>query len=419
MSRPERGRAPPGRPFSRPLSRTSSGPSSEASSHPSSRPAERAAPRASPHRTLASELLRAVRDQDFGRTPDRWHGGAAVAQFPSIDLAVAAFPANGGAPRCANVLFSREHPQGVVGEIGPGGSALRNVSFVRDVQDAKGQSIAWQAGRNWRQIPWQPVTARRTGPGPLRFVAPYPASLLKLMVAVGLGLGLDRGLFSDWPAAMEPMITRSDNDATTACVALLHRHGLVDGLNARFAALGLATLQLNDTRPDGGWRNADGSGVGHIHMTAWDTVRLLWLLDAEAPPAPWWPAPQPSSPPGPALAAAAPLLQPATRDALRAVLARQQLDQVLSSGSLRGVPGWVPGLPDAPAFAHKTGTTDNYASDAGIVRTRGTNGQPGTHYIVALLSSLGSRYAPDERCASTWRLPALGARIHALMESLP
>ena len=31
-----------------------------------------------------------MRDQDFGRTADRWHGGAAVAQFPSIDLAVAA-----------------------------------------------------------------------------------------------------------------------------------------------------------------------------------------------------------------------------------------------------------------------------------------------------------------------------------------
>jgi beta-lactamase class A len=240
------------------------------------------------------------------------------------------------------------------------------------------------------------------GSGPQRFVAPYPASLLKLMVAVGVGMAVDTGraTWAEVLPALGPMITVSDNDATTACVALLHRHGLVALLNDSFAERGLATLQLNDTQPDGGWRNADGSGVGHIHMTAWDTVRLLWLLDADAPPAPW-------------AAATAPLLQPATRDALRAVLARQQLDQVLSSGSLRAVPGWVPGLPDAPAFAHKTGTTDNYASDAGIVRLGRT------HYIVALLSSLGSRYAPDERCASTWRLPALGARIHALMESLP
>jgi beta-lactamase class A len=194
------------------------------------------------------------------------------------------------------------------------------------------------------------------------------------------------------------MIVVSDNDATTGLVALLHRVGLIDTLNARFAELGLATLQLNDTKPDGGWRNADGSGVGHIHMTAWDSVRLLWLLDADAPPAPWLPA-------------GTGLLQPTTRDHLRGVLQRQQCDNVLSSGSLREVPGWLPGLPDAPTFAHKTGFTDNYASDAGILRT--TNG---THAIVALLSNLGARYASDPRCATTWRVTALGAAIARVCE---
>ena len=63
--------------------------------------------------------------------------------------------------------------------------------------------------------------------------------------------------------------------------------------------------------------------------------------------------------------------------------------------------------------AHKTGTTENYASDAGIVKT------DQAHYIVALLSNLGTRYAPHERCATTWRLPALGAAVHRLMTSLP
>jgi hypothetical protein len=356
---------------------------------------ETSRPRTRPD-TLAQSLLLAVHAQDFATTPDSWHGGAAIANFPSIDLAVAVFPRS-GPPRCANVLFSREFPQGVVGEIGARGGALRNVRFDRDVQDAKGTSILWQAGRNWRQVAWQPVTARAAGAGTLRFVAPYPASLLKLMVAVGVGLALDRGLVADWPAALEPMLVVSDNDATTELVALLHRIGLVDSLNARFAELGLATLQLNGTKPDGGWRNADGSGVGHIHMTAWDTVRLLWLLDAEAPPAPWLPA-------------GTVLLQPATRDHLRGVLQRQQCDHVLSSGSLREAPGWLPGLPDAPAFAHKTGFTDNYASDAGILRTA-----DGSHAIVALLSNLGARYAPDPRCATTWRLPALGAAIGRLL----
>jgi beta-lactamase class A len=135
-------------------------------------------------------------------------------------------------------------------------------------------------------------------------------------------------------------------------------------------------------------------------MTAWDTVRLLWLLDADAPPPPWLP-------PG------TELLRPATRESLRAVLKRQQRDEVLSSGALRDVPDWVQGLPDAPAFAHKTGATETYASNAGIVRTAGT------HYIVALISTLGRRSAPHPRCATTWRLPALGAAIHRIVQDLP
>ena len=39
----------------------------------------------------------------------------------------------------------------------------------------------------------------------------------------------------------------------------------------------------------------------------------------------------------------------------------------------------------------------------------------GRRYIVAVLTSLGRRYAPHERCATTWRLPALGAAIDTLL----
>ncbi len=346
--------------------------------------------------TPAEILRQAVRELRFEDTADALRGGAAVGLHPSIDLALAAFP-RGRAPVLASVLFSREWPQGLVGEIGADAGALRNVRFDADLQDAQGDSVAWLPGADWQALPFRPLL-----PGPAgapRFVAPYPASLLKLMVAVGVGLALDRGLIDGWPAALEPMIVVSDNDATNACVALLHRVKGVDELNRRFAALGLSTLQLNGTTPAGGWRNADGSGVGRIHMTAWDTVRLLWLLDPRAPAPPWLPA-------------GAALLKDDTRAHLLAVLARQQLDHVLSSGSLRGVPGWVPGLPDAPAFAHKTGSTQNYASDAGIV----ASGR--THYILAVLTSLGTRYAPHERCATTWRLPTLGAAVHRLMETL-
>lgn len=344
--------------------------------------------------TPLAELLRsAVRELDFAATADNQQGGRPVGAHPSIDLAVVSFGA-GRAPLWANVLFSREHPAGVVADIDGRAGVPRNLRFDGDITDANGDSVAWQPGADWAALRFPPLA----GTGPLRFVAPYPASLLKLMVAVGVGLAVDRGLAA-WPEALEPMITVSDNDATDRCVALLHKTGVIADLNRRFAELGLATLQLNRTTPAGGWRNRDGSGVGHIHMTAWDTARLLWLLDADAPPAPWLP-------PGTAL------LSARSRDHLRAVLARQQLDHVLSSGSLRTVPGWVGGLPDAPAFAHKTGNTQNYSADAGIVKSGRT------HYIVALLSNLGSRYAPHERCATTWRLPMLGAALHRLMETL-
>lgn len=343
---------------------------------------------------LAQALRQAVLELDFSQTRDTWLAGQPCGLMPSIDLAVVGF-SPGQPPRWANVLFSREQPAGVVAQIGADAGPVRNIHFVADERNALGESTPWLPGSHWPTMPWRTLQ----GSGPLRMVAPYPASLLKLMVAVGVGLAVDAGRTA-WPDALAPMIVASDNDATDTCVALLHRCGVVGPLNQRFAALGLPTLQINNTQASGGWRNAQGAGVGQIHMTAWDTVRLLWLLDAHAPPAPWLPA---------AALEGTALLQPATCNHLRAVLARQQRDEILSSGSLRGLPGWVPGLPDAPAFAHKTGCTDNYASDAGIVHT------PHAHYIVALLSSLGRRYAPHPACATTWRLPALGAAVHALM----
>ena len=289
---------------------------------------------------LATGLLHAVQAQHFGRTADAWRSGQAVDAFPSIDLAVVSFASPSAPPRpprFANVLFSREHPQGLVADINAQGGPVQNIRFDADQRDSSLESPAWLPGANWSRLSWTPLH----GDGAHRFVAPYPASLLKLMVAVGVGLAVDAGKTA-WPevqSTLEAMIVVSDNDATDACVALLHRRGMVGHLNQRLQQLGLHTLQLNRTTASGGWRNADGAGVGQIHMTAWDTVRLLWLLDADAPPAPWLPA-------------QTALLQPATRDQLRAVLSRQQRDEVLSSGSLRAMPGWVPGLPDAPTFAH-------------------------------------------------------------------
>ena len=356
--------------------------------------------------TLASALQAAVLAQNFAATPDAWQGGQPLVLHPNIDLAVVAFdPAQRHAPRCANVLFSREHPHGLLAALPGNAGALQSVRFDADLQGVDGSSVAWAPGSDWQTLNFTPLHTWHDATAP-RFVAPYPASLLKLLVAVGVGIAIDRRLCA-WPDALHPMIVVSSNEATDECVALLHRTGMIDAarlhnaLNDALAAYGLPTLQLNRTTAAGGWRNADGAGVGHIHMTAWDTARLLWLLDSQAPPAPWLPA------------GTAPLLQASTRDRLRAVLAAQELDEILSSGHLKNETGWLPGLPDAPAFAHKTGTTDNYASDAGIVRT------PDTHYIVAMLSSLGGRFAATPACATTWRLPALGAAIHAIVQTLP
>ena len=405
------------------------------------------------HDHLAQALLRAVRAQHFEATPDAMRGSAAIAQFPSLDLALIAFPQH-APPVWANVLFSREHPQGRVAAFAPAAGAVQNIAYLADRTDAQGRSEGWLPDADWSRLHFESLA----GNGPHRFVAPYPASLVKLMVAVGAARLVDAGACA-WQTALpyagrkravaewaEDMIVFSCNDSTSALVAQLHAQGAIvwagDGQGARevhnalhdaFAAQGLATLRLADTRADGGWGNAAGAGVGHLQMTAWDSARLCWLLDADAPPAPWL------APGTPAL------LSDASRARLRTWLDDQALHEILSSTALSGVPGCVPGLPAAlparwigadgsvragneaaypadvrPAtqraevhFAHKTGTTENYASDAGIVRGIAPHRR---HYIVALITNLGTRYAPGEPCATTWRLPALGAAIDAAIK---
>ena len=397
---------------------------------------------------LTQSLLQAVRALHFEATPDAMCGGAPLNHFPGLDLALIAFPPN-AAPVWANVLFSREHPQGLVADIAPAAGAVRNIAYVADRTDMRLLSDAWLPDADWSRLEFAPLA----GSGPHRFVAPYPASLIKLMVAVGVARLVDAGAcawntplayagrtrgVADWA---EDMIVFSCNDSTSALVALLHVQGAIaregdrevhNALHEALNAQGLGTLRLADTRADGGWGNAAGAGVGHLQMTAWDSARLLWLLDADAPPAPWRAPGAPS------------LLSEASRARIRAWLDDQALHEILSSTALAGVPGCVPGLPAAmpprwigtdgsvragsqaayppdvrPAsqraevhFAHKTGTTENYASDAGIVRGIAPHRR---HYIVAILSNLGTRYAPHEPCATTWRLPALGAAIDAVI----
>ncbi len=401
---------------------------------------------------LAQALLQAVRQARLDQVPDSLLGGQPLRHFPSLDLAVVAFP-EGRAPVWANVLFSREHPQGVVADIPPDAGAVRNIRYLADQTDAQGRSAAWLPDADWSAMRWQPLW----GGGPVSVVAPYPASLVKLMVAVGVALAVDTGparWAQDWAhggatrsvaAWTESMLVASSNEATSAMVALLHQAGVLrtgagaqDPLHQLFARWGLPTLRLADTRADGGWRNADGAGVGHLQMTAWDTVRLLWLLrghDAGAPP--WLAGGPPGGVPSP--------LSDASRAFLWQCLDDQGLHTVLSSTALAGVPGWCAGIParlperwvtaeggvqvedyryppDVRAanaastvhFAHKTGNTENYVSDAGWVQAP----QPGgRRYLVAFLSNLGQRYASNPACATHWRVPALGAAVDAWLRA--
>lgn len=356
---------------------------------------------------LARALRAAVLAQRFETTPDSLQGGAPLGWHPSIDLAVAVFP-RGEAAVCANVLFSREHPQGLVARFD--GGVVDNIGFHADVRDAAGDSYAWLPGADWSRIDFPPWF----GSGP-RFVAPYPASLLKTMVAVGLARLVDRGR-SDWtlPLAYQgqtrpvadwlyDMITVSSNEATSALVVHLHERGAIvrehdrevhNELHELFKAQGLPGLMIANTQADGGWGNGAGSGVGQIQMTAWDALRLIWRLDADAPAI---------------VDPAEPLVSAASRAVIRRTLDEQKLHHILSSESLRALPGWIPGIP--ARFAHKTGNTQNYSSDAGIVH------DGDLHYLIAVTTSLGSRYAPHPDASTTWKLPALGAAVHAWLKT--
>jgi hypothetical protein len=399
------------------------------------------------HHALARLLLQSLQRCGAARAVDSWDGGRALSQPPSIDLAVAAFP-NDSPPVWANVMCSREFPEGHVAVIGPEAGPVRGLRFVADVRDAAGSSIAWLPGSDWRRIDFPPLW----GHGTQRFVAPYPASLAKLMVLLGVARLVDGGLVG-WEQPLlhhgntrplqawcESMLVAGSNEATDALVALLHAQGLItrhddgsetNGLHILFGDAGLFTLRFAHTTPEGGWRNAQGAGVGHLQMTAWDTVRLLWLMQPEG----LWTEP-PWRPPG-----AAPLLSSESRHRVWSWLGDQGLHDVLSTGALAGVPGWQLGLPArVPArwirpdgsvqvedigfppdvrpvnaranayFAHTTGSSDNYAADAGWVQG---DGPAGRRYLIAMFSSLGRRYAPHPACATDWSLARLGATVDA------
>lgn len=409
---------------------------------------------------LETALLTAVRDAhfdqviDFGagneERPVKAHLGQParrIAHPPNVNVAVIQLDAAGCMVDRAYVLLSRDYPDGLIVPLDPDAGAT-SVRFLRwDIDRSNGGTFSREDGRQLTTKGWTnnpPLTeADELVPGrtnaPYQFMVPYPASLFKSMVAFHVMRMIDAGQLTldteyiyavpdaapetrkvrDW---IEPMITVSDNHATSALLKLLHDKNETKPLNHEFHTLNLPTLQINATDP----KTGRGWNTAQITLTAWDIARMFWLIDggtgvfwhdAEGKPV------------------TAEILSDSSRTFLKQLLSQQAFNEGLSTANFPGAPQVRPGIPSRVAerwinptnghvvvegsdfgvdiraanvkaevnFAHKTGLTFNYGSDAGIVTS--LPGQPFRHYIVAFIGNLGNRYA-DEVFATRTTFPA-------------
>jgi hypothetical protein len=419
---------------------------------------------------------------DFGPVEDFFPPNRAprIAYTPNVDVAVIELDREGRLKGAADVLLSRDYPRGLQVPLNRnyGTDAVRWVKW--DIDRWNGGTFDVQQGaleqlttKGWTTnptlTPKDDIVVPPRG-APFTFMSPYPASLFKVLVAYHVMTMVDRKTLSldepytyrvgttsetrwirDW---MDPSITYSDNTSTQALLQLLHQRKEVEAMNANFQRLGLATLQVNGTNPvtGGDWQ------PGKIHMTAMDTARLMWLIEGAPKNHTLW-----RSPKGDPITSAE--LSPESRAYLKDLLAQQGFNEALSTSNFGtyqrgaqmigpantrpGIPSVVPNRWINPAdgtvtvdgvpygqdvrsynakvaevrFAHKTGLTYNYGSNAGIVES--LPGKPERHYIIAYLSNLGYRYVDDVFAdrksyplfdpvggiAYTQKIPALGKTI--------
>jgi hypothetical protein len=432
-------------------------PAKAAKAVPAPRPAARPAPT-----SLAEALLLALDEAglddlvDAGPEEGRCPGGRGCpiplrrAAFPPwLDLAVIRLDEQGRALEAANVQVDWSAPRG------------RLVLLDANLAAADVRFRRWSVERADQGPRAPPFTdaddlAPDRGTGGRDFMAPYPASLFKLLIAFHLERRSAQGAIAlsapvaegpapgaEWRTVdewMEAMITESDNRATKALLRFLHVRGEMEPLNAELAGLGLSTLRIDGTLP------ADGSrwAPGEIHATAMDVARLIWLV-AGGPGVLW------RTPSGRAVVRET--MPESARARLKRVLAYQGRHEILSTGSAcgavaAGIPAAVPvhfldvetggevvgetdyGRDVRPCnaaaevrFLHKTGLTWNYAADAGLVEP--IPGKPFRRYVVAMTSSAGTRWVDPERAAAprhpceeasicaSQRLARLGAAIDA------
>ena len=171
---------------------------------------------------LESAVLAAVRDARFGETIDFGpyedvcpyadfcpSPARAVADMPNVDVAVIELDFNGRAVNAANVPLSRDYPDGMVVPIdrsSPAGAGTFGASSVRwrrststattaapSTRPPMAVSSPSKAGPTTRSAtPADDIVAGREL-APIEFMAPYPASLFKLVVAFRIMSLVDAG----------------------------------------------------------------------------------------------------------------------------------------------------------------------------------------------------------------------------------
>lgn len=351
-----------------------------------------------------------------------------ISQQPQIDATILELNGVGGIVSSGTVLMSPQYPHGIVLPVD------RNLA-ANQVRWTQWDDLGWYTNHGVGTI--DVVPGRQNVP--IQFMLPYPASVLKLMVAFGVLRLADQGVikltdtYDYQPTStssvslcgsdssntirgyLDASLTESSDPASCALIKLLWDHNAIADLNQEFQNLGLQTLQLEGTNPatGGHWTNA-------VTMSSLDTAKLLALVNGG--PGVLWTAPD-----GKPVTNA--VLGASSRKFFLDELGQQGWNWMLSSTNYCGAAYPAAGIPQVTAkrwisangtmtvagnyfgrdvrpcnqtaqvtFAHKTGWVSNGAADAGIVRS--LPGQQYRHYIVAVFSNLGDQYEDPGRPAT-------------------
>ncbi|WP_051797616.1 serine hydrolase [Catenuloplanes japonicus] len=346
-----------------------------------------------------------------------------IVQQPQIDATVLELDSAGRIVGSATVLMSPQYPDGVI------------VDVDRDLHT---DDVRW---REWDDAGWYANQAQGTVdivPGredaSLDFMSPYPASVLKLMVAFGVLRLVDSGVaglddtYTYTPTLASSLcgpasentlrgyldlsLTESSNEASCALIKFLWDHDAVNALNQTFQDLGLETLRLLNTRPENG-----GRWTNSLTMSSLDTAKLLAIVNGG--PGTLWTAPNGHR-------VTKNELSRASREFFLSTLRQQGWNWMLSTTNWCGRDYPAAGIPQKIAsrwiaadgtvtvagnafgedvrpcnraaevsFAHKPGWVPNSGADSGIVSS--LPGARSRHYIISVFSNLGDQYTDPNR----------------------